>query len=232
MPSKLLSLELISDARLLAIVLPSLTLCTHTLLALSFILPGADLDRAYFSVVYNVLAACASILGLIGAVRVSTLPFGSPGEDEFGIVRWKEADMWILQLISPLVSAYTCLHTTTLSFVTIALVNLVIPFDFRLLNPIVPSYRVDGSSICRDIDAGFGWDERWLETCAKSFSVVRWSIAGAGLVLMVAQWWALTSVRRWGSEMNNQRRTEEGDIEKAGTIYAGKDMKKYEKTGY
>jgi hypothetical protein len=60
--------------RFLAIVLPSLTLCTHTLLALSFLLLGADLDRAFFSVVYNVLAGTASILGLIGAVKVSHLP--------------------------------------------------------------------------------------------------------------------------------------------------------------
>jgi hypothetical protein len=57
--------------RFLAILLPSLTLCTHTLLALSFVLPGADLDRAVFSVAYNVLAGTASIFGIIGAVRVS-----------------------------------------------------------------------------------------------------------------------------------------------------------------
>jgi hypothetical protein len=58
-------------SRFLAIVLPSLTLCTHTLLALSFLLPGSDLDRASFSISYNVLAGSASILGLLGAVRVS-----------------------------------------------------------------------------------------------------------------------------------------------------------------
>jgi hypothetical protein len=140
--------------------------------------------------------------------------------------RWNTADKRHLQLIPPLVSAYTIIHTTTLSFVTIALVNLIMPFDFRLLNPIIPSYRVEGSSICRDIDAGLGWDERWLETCAKSFSVVRWSIAGAGLVLMVGQWWALMSVRRWGEEIKSQRRKEEGDIEKAGTVYRENDMMK------
>jgi hypothetical protein len=65
-------------------VLPSLTLCTHTLLALSFILPGADLDRAVFSVVYNVLAGTASIFGIIGAVRVSKPTiFISSGNHDF-----------------------------------------------------------------------------------------------------------------------------------------------------
>lgn len=58
-------------------MLPCLTFCTHSLLALSFILPGSDLDDAYLSVAYNVLACCASILGLVGAIRVS-LPSFAP----------------------------------------------------------------------------------------------------------------------------------------------------------
>ena len=104
------------------------------------------------------------------------------------------------------------------------------PFDLRLLNPVIPSYRVDGSSICRDIDAGFGWEEAWLESCAKSFSAVRWSIACFGLVLMVAQWWALMSVRKWGKELRSLRKDEGMDVEKAGIVKM--DDVKDEKTRY
>ncbi|CAG5179240.1 uncharacterized protein ALTATR162_LOCUS9103 [Alternaria atra] len=193
-----------SQIRFLAIVLPALTLCTHTLLALSFLLPGSDLDRASFSVTYNVLAGSASILGLLGAIR----------------------------LIPRLVSAYTIVHATTLSFVTIALVNLILPFDFRLLNPVIPSYAVDGSSICRDIDAGFGWDDEWLEKCSAAFVIVKFGIACLGLILMIAQWWALASVRRWGQELGCQWQIGAMDVEKAGLVQEGDDMTYDEKTGF
>lgn len=56
--------------RFLAIVLPTLTFCTHILLAVSFALPGTEQYRAFWSLVFNVIAAGASVLGLIGAVRV------------------------------------------------------------------------------------------------------------------------------------------------------------------
>ncbi|KAI4647087.1 uncharacterized protein J4E78_009062 [Alternaria triticimaculans] len=174
--------------RFLAVVLPSLTLCTHTLLALSFLLPGSDPNRAVFSITYNAIAGSASILGLVGAIR----------------------------LLPRLVSAYTIVHAITLSFVTIALVNLILPFDFRLLNPVIPSYAVDGSLLCRDIDAGFGWDDEWLEKCSMTFIVVKFAIAGLGLSLMGAQWWALCSVRSWGQELGGQDRSGEDDVEKAG----------------
>lgn len=58
-------------SRFLAIILPSLTLCTHTLLALSFALPGNEQRTVYWSLGYNVAASGASVLGLVGAVRVS-----------------------------------------------------------------------------------------------------------------------------------------------------------------
>ncbi|EDU42691.1 hypothetical protein PtrSN002B_007498 [Pyrenophora tritici-repentis] len=193
-----------SQMRFLAVVLPALTLCAHTLLALSFILPGSDLDSACFSLTYNVLAGCASTLGLVGAV-------------------WS---------IPSLVSAYTILHTTTLSFVTIALVNMVLPFDFRLLNPVIPSYALDGSSICRDIDAGFGWNAQWLEKCSTSFSVIKFGAACFGLVLMIAQWWALMSVRRWGHELRYQRRNGSVDVEQAGLAEEKDEFMSKEKTEF
>lgn len=40
------------------------------------------------------------------------------------------------------------------------------------------------------------------------------SVAGLGLVLMVAQWWALMTVRRWGMEIRFQSGRGRGDVEK------------------
>ena len=65
-----------SFTRFLAIILPALTLSTHLLLSLSFALPGDERAWAVWSLSYNGLAALASVLGLIGAVRVSSPPHG------------------------------------------------------------------------------------------------------------------------------------------------------------
>lgn len=59
-------------SRFLAIILPALTLSTHLLLSLSFALPGDSQTWAFWSLMYNGTAAFASILGLVGAVRVSS----------------------------------------------------------------------------------------------------------------------------------------------------------------
>ncbi|KAH7374253.1 hypothetical protein BKA66DRAFT_422721 [Pyrenochaeta sp. MPI-SDFR-AT-0127] len=187
-----------SQVRFLAIVLPGLTVSTHILLALSFALPGSDIgrDRALLSLMYNVLAGSASILGLVGAIR----------------------------LIPGLVSAYTIVHTITLSFVNLALVNIILPLDLQLVNPVIPSLQLDETAICRDIDAGFGWDEEWLLKCSRSFSTVRLCVACIGLFLMIAQWWALVTVRRWGRELRFQRRGSGTDIEKTGILYEGNDF--------
>ncbi|KAF1847560.1 uncharacterized protein K460DRAFT_402907 [Cucurbitaria berberidis CBS 394.84] len=194
-----------AQTRFLAIVLPGLTLCTHILLALSFALPGAAPDHAFSSFLYNVFAAGASILGVVGAVK----------------------------LIPSLVSAYMVMHTITLSFVNIALVNMILPFDFRFLNPVLPSWQIDESAICRDIDAGFGWDEEWLVKCSKSFGVVKLSVACVGLILMVAQWWALMTVRKWGKEMRLQQwRRARTDVEKDGIVHTDNDLMISEKTRY
>ncbi|KAF2821405.1 hypothetical protein CC86DRAFT_448870 [Ophiobolus disseminans] len=174
-----------AQTRFLAILLPSLTLCTHTLLALSFILPGSEQYRAYWSLSYNVIAAGASVAGLIGAVR----------------------------LLPPLISAYTLIHTTTLSFVTLALTNIIIPFDAGILNPVIPSWYVDEDAICRDIDAGLGWDEAWLVKCSRNFFTVMVVVAWSGLFLMFAQWWALWTVRRWGREIRIVRARVGRDVE-------------------
>lgn len=184
-----------SQTRFLAIVLPLLTLCTHTLLALSSILPGSDPDRAVFSFIYNILAVGASILGLIGAVR----------------------------LLPSFLSIYTFLHTTTLSFATLALLTSPFPsLPHLIVNPVIPSLSVDSAALCQDIDAGMGWEQDWLATCAQGFSMLKWCVVGFGLILMVAQWWALVTVRNWGREIKGMRRwggesvVVVGDVEKKG----------------
>lgn len=68
-----MEIEVLTRDRFLAIVLPALTLSTHLLLSLSFALPGDDKTWAFWSLTYNGLAAVASVLGLVGAVRVSSL---------------------------------------------------------------------------------------------------------------------------------------------------------------
>jgi hypothetical protein len=149
------------------------------------------------------------------------------------VERANHANAPLLQLIPRLVSAYTIVHATTLSFVTLALINLILPFDFWLLNPVAPSYAVDGSLLCRDIDAGFGWDEEWLEKCSTTFVLVKFVIACLGLILMVAQWWALFSVRGWGQELGKQSRVMgEVDVEKAGLVRGEDDATYDEKTGF
>ncbi|KAF1357718.1 hypothetical protein EJ07DRAFT_127525 [Lizonia empirigonia] len=175
--------------RFLAIILPALTLSTHLLLSLSFALPGDSQTWAFWSLMYNGTAAFASILGLVGAVR----------------------------LLPKLVSVYTLVHTTTLSFVTLALVNTLLPYDLRYMNPVIPSWRIDESAICQDIDAGFGWDEEWLVQCSKSFGMVQMGVACGGLVLMIAQWWALFTVRSWSKELQ-VRPLSRDDLEKAGFL--------------
>jgi len=190
-----------SQTRFLAIVLPTLTFFTHTLLALSFALPGTEQYRAFWSLVFNVIAAGASILGFIGAVR----------------------------LIPSFVSAYTLIHTSTLSFVTLALINIIVPFDAGFLNPVIPSWHVDEGAICRDIDAGFGWDEEWLVKCSRHFYTVMLVVAWSGLILMFAQWWALWTVRRWGKELRFQRLRARVDEEKMGVLGAESEVWRDEK---
>ncbi|KAL5115361.1 hypothetical protein ACEQ8H_006737 [Pleosporales sp. CAS-2024a] len=180
------------QTRFLAMVLPTLTLCTHTLLAISFALPGSEPSRAFWSLIYNVFAAGASILGMIGAIR----------------------------LIPSFVSAYTLMHTSALSFVTLALVNMIVPFDAALLNPVLPSWHVDESALCRDIDAGFGWDDEWLVKCSGHFYTFMLVVGWGGLLLMFAQWWALWTVRAWGKELRFQTRRATGDVEKMALLDA------------
>jgi hypothetical protein len=131
------------------------------------------------------------------------------------------------------VSVYTLVHTSTLSFVTLALVNILLPLNLQFSNPVIPSLQLDETAICRDIDAGFGWDDEWLVKCSRSFSMVQTCVALVGLVLMIAQWWALFTVRFWNKELQAQRwrGSKTADVEKAADA-AGTDRVVCEKIGY
>ncbi|KAF9691591.1 hypothetical protein EKO04_010283 [Ascochyta lentis] len=192
-----------AQTRFLAIILPALTLSTHLLLSLSSTLPGDDRTWAFWSLVYNGTAALASVLGLVGAVR----------------------------LLPNLVSAYTLVHTATLSFITLALVNSLLPYDLSYANPVIPSWRIDESAVCRDISAGFGWDEDWLVQCSKSFGMVQMTITCGGLVLMIAQWWALVAVKSWSNELETQRPSGD-DLERADFAIEKDEYAVGEKNGY
>jgi hypothetical protein len=114
--------------------------------------------------------------------------------------------------------------------VTLALANIIIPFDAGFLNPVIPSWHVDESAICRDIDAGFGWDDEWLVKCSKHFYTVMLVVAWSGLLLMFAQWWALWTVRRWGIELRFSRLRDRTDVEKTGLLVSNHDFMTDEKT--
>ncbi|UPX21270.1 uncharacterized protein EKO05_0011461 [Ascochyta rabiei] len=175
-----------AQTRFLAIILPALTLSTHLLLSLSSALPGYDRTWPFWSLVYNGTASLASVLGLVGAIRV----------------------------LPKLVSAYTIVHTATLSFVTLALTNTLLPYDLHYTNPVIPSWRIDESAVCRDISAGFGWDEDWFAQCSTSFGMMQLGVTCGGLVLVAAQWWALFAVRSWSNELETEQLSGD-DVEKA-----------------
>jgi hypothetical protein len=127
------------------------------------------------------------------------------------------------------VSAYSLMHTSTLSFVTLALVNMMIPFDAAFMNPVIPSWHVDEGALCRDIDAGFGWEEEWLVKCSQHFYTIMSVAAWSGVVLIGAQWWALWTVRRWGKELRFQRLRDRMDVESLGFLEKN-EFQKDEKT--
>jgi hypothetical protein len=138
------------------------------------------------------------------------------------------------QLVPSLVSAYTLVQTCTLSFVTLGLVNIMLPLDLRILNPAVSSLQFDETAMCRDIDSGFGWDEEWLVKCSESLKMVQICVALAGLILMVAQWWALVTVRTWSKELQVQQRreSEAADVEKLPPMAGGNNDSLCEKSGF
>ena len=96
-------------------------------------------------------------------------------------------------------SAYAIVHTVTLMVITSVLLLNALPI------PIVSAlpqslrqlrYTEDlERSMCRE--DGFGWDENWLDQCRSSITILSTGAIWIGLVMMVAQWWALTEAWTW-----------------------------------
>ena len=126
---------------------------------------------------------------------------------------------------SALVSAYIIVHSTTLLVGTLALLNIVLPLDVKMV-PIVPRWQFDEKKICREIDDGFGWDKEWVERCRTSFAIVQLGVAWGGLVLMAAQWWAVVSVWKWGRRLKEDDRNDERmDVGKAEFFGTDEELK-------
>jgi len=51
--------------------------------------------------------------------------------------------------------------------------------------------------MCQELDAGFGWDEQWLDDCVASFAILNTIAIWTGLVMMAAQWVVLINVWSW-----------------------------------
>ncbi len=160
----------------------------------------------------------------------STPPKGLPPRQDqlHDVTEMCDSDLHI-QLSPRLVSAYTGVHATTLAFVTLALINFLLQFDLRYMNPVIASWRIDEQAICRDIDAEFGWDEEWIMQCLKSLGMVQIGAACGGLVLVIAQWWALITVRSWSIDLQDQRMNR-GDLEKAD--FEVEEYDRFEKQAY
>ncbi|KAJ4982880.1 hypothetical protein SVAN01_11614, partial [Stagonosporopsis vannaccii] len=157
----------------LAITLPASTLPTHLLLFLCFVLLRDDQTWVSWSLIYNGTATFASVLGLVGAI-------------------------WSLP---KLVSAYIFVHTTTLSFVTLALLDPLLPWDLWYMNPVITDWQADETAICRDMHTGVSWDEEWIVQCSGQLGIVLKGIAWGGFILVTAHWWALVLVRTWSNQL-------------------------------
>ncbi|KAF2112639.1 hypothetical protein BDV96DRAFT_664276 [Lophiotrema nucula] len=186
--------------RTLAMLLPALTCVSHLLILLSILhvslssyaaSDGIRIASPYFAL-YNTFAAAASIAGVIGAARMSPT----------------------------LVSAYTTFHASTLSFLSLTLLNFFLPLRIDAVLPFIPSLTLDASSMCDELSGA--WDEDWLERCYVGVLIVKIGVASVATCMMTAQWWALYTVWNWGvdvraEEHSHQRRQ---DPEKAEILVA------------
>ncbi|KAF2187231.1 hypothetical protein K469DRAFT_109866 [Zopfia rhizophila CBS 207.26] len=140
---------------------------------------------------YNIFAAGASMVGLIGAVRRHPT----------------------------LVSAYTIAHIITLFLITLTLLNIVLPFPVKPVVLIIPNVHLDTKKICGETDDELGCDAVWVHRCRVSFTIVKLVTCWVGLVLVCVQWWVVLDVWRWSRSLveveEHERRAElRLDIEK------------------
>ncbi|KAK7181722.1 hypothetical protein DPSP01_008631 [Paraphaeosphaeria sporulosa] len=162
----------VPQGRALAILLPSVTLMAH---AATFVVLEAVFAESWCSswvATYDLVAAAASVVGLLGAVHKRHI----------------------------LISAYLLVHSVTLSLISTVLLMNVLPSSFASFIPYLSQLRHGDNferGMCQDLDDGFGWDERWLNDCASSFDTLNRGAMWVGVVMMSAQWLVLISLGRW-----------------------------------
>lgn len=133
----------------------------------------------------------------------------------------KKVALTYMQRRPVLISTYTLVHAFTLTIMTFILLMNVMPAAITTMVPRASELKYDdkfADRMCRELDDGFGWDTKWLDDCVSSFRILTTGIVWIGLVMMVAQWWALSSVWSWLGELNGKRPRqiyEDGDLERA-----------------
>ncbi|KAF9737221.1 hypothetical protein PMIN06_000880 [Paraphaeosphaeria minitans] len=178
----------VPQGRVLAITLPSVTLMAHAATFVVLEAVFADSWGSSWVATYDLVAAAASVVGLLGAVHKRRI----------------------------LMATYLLVHSITLSlFSTMLLIN-VLPSSFASSIPYLSQLRHDDNferGMCQELDNGFGWDERWLNDCASSFDTLNKGAMWVGVAMVSAQWLVLINLGSWLREKPTKS-YEEFDVEK------------------
>lgn len=178
----------------LAIILPSVTLMAH---AATFVVLEAVFAESWGSswvATYDIVAAGASVVGLLGAVHVRC--------DYISCARANPKDQVadMKQKRRFLMAAFLLVHSITLALISTVLLVNVLPYPFASSIPYLSRLRHDNDferGMCQELDDGFGWDERWLNDCASNFDAINRAAMWIGVVMMSAQWLVLMSLAGW-----------------------------------
>jgi hypothetical protein len=127
-----------------------------------------------------------------------------------------------------LLATYLIAHTVTLSLISAILLINVLPTAITLHFPFASYVRYDetfGIRVCKELDTGFGSDERWLKDCASSLDTLTKGAMWAGVVLMAAQWLVLLCIGSWVRDRPSVTRNEY-DVEKRPILDISQDYKR------
>ncbi|KAF2448218.1 hypothetical protein P171DRAFT_208462 [Karstenula rhodostoma CBS 690.94] len=189
----------VPQGRALAIVLPVVTLIAQ---GVTFVVLEAVFAESWGSswvATYDLFAAAASVVGLLGAVHKRRM----------------------------LIATYLLVHSITLSMISTVLLINVLPSSFASTIPYLSQLRHGDNferGMCQALDDGFGWDERWLNDCASSFDTMNSGAIWAGVVMMSAQWLVLVRLASWLRERQTYA-FNEFDVEKRQELGISQDYK-------
>ncbi|KAF2714765.1 hypothetical protein K504DRAFT_9841 [Pleomassaria siparia CBS 279.74] len=165
----------------LAMILSLSTLTSHMVILLATLLhisrsASSPLSNStYHFAAYNLIAGGASLIGLIGAIRINP----------------------------NLVCFYTHFHKTTLIIITFVLLELFLP-AFSILPdtfaPLLGTYEMDAHHFCKEMD-GFRDDEEWILRCSTQLAMVKGGVGCLVGLALAAQWWAVFDVWMWSREL-------------------------------